>query len=203
MAAGSWSSRKRKILVFLDAIRPAFLRLRRKYEIDESYWLVRRWRSFLLRAVPALHRAALSFSHRALLTLRISFLSLKWGRVPRVWELSFIDRMKELEKAGCAFNEVLRSTLPQFFGADPSGVLRSWVGRKARRNPERFARTVSKMFGTSARSILGNIERLADEESLLAVKAPKEPAYKSLLEAIERSDAAMAVVQPDKPKGRP
>jgi hypothetical protein len=203
MGAGGQPSWREKILVFLDSVRPVFLRFRRKYEVDESYWLVRRWRSFSHRAVPALRRSALSFSRGALLTLRRAGLFVKWGRVPKTWELSFLDRMKELEGAGCTFDEVLRSTLPQFLGEDPSGVLRSWIGKKARHNPERFARTISKMFGTSARSILGNIERLANEESLLAVNAPQKPPYQSMLEAIQRSDAAMAVPQPDKPKGRP
>jgi len=203
MATGSQPSRKKKILVFLDAIRPAFLRLRRKYEVDESYWLVRRWHSFSRGALITLRGAVLSFSRGALITLRGAVLLFKWGRIPKTWELSFVDRMKQLEKAGCTFDEVLRSTLPQFLGEDPSGVLRSWIGKKARRNPERFARTISKMFGTSARSILGNIEKLADEQSLLAVKASREPPYQAMLEAIQRSDAAMAIAQPDKPKGRP
>ena len=162
--------------------------MRRKYEIDESYWLVRRSRSF---------------SRRALFTLRRAALALKWGRVPKIWELSFIDRMKELEETGLTFDEVLHSTLPQLFGEDPSQVLRFWIGRKARRNPERFARSVSEMFGSSARSVLGGIELLSVEMNLFEMSAPQEPPYQSLLEAIQRSDATMTVAQPIKLQGRP
>ena len=156
--------------------------------MDESYWLVRRLRSFPRRFFFVLRRAALT---------------LKWGRVPRTWELSFVDRMRELEEKGVAFQEVLRSTLPQLFGEDTSEILRTWVGRKARCNPERFARSISKMFGASARSVLYSLEKLTDEESLLKKKVPREPPYQSLLEAIQRSEAGMTVVQPDKPRERP
>jgi len=111
--------------------------------------------------------------------------------------------MRELENVGLTFDEVLRSTLPQLFGEDPSHVLRFCVGRKARCSPERFARSISKMFGTSARSVLGSIKRLADEESLLKKKAPLEPPIQLLLEAIRRSEAGMIAAQPNKPQGRP
>ena len=136
-------------------------------------------------------------------TLRRAALFFKWGRVPKAWELSFIDRMKELEKVGLTFDEVLRSVLPQLFGEDPSRVLRFCMGRKARCNPVRFAKATSKMFGSSARSVLASMEMLSDEVSMLEKKVPKEPPYQSLLEAIQRSDAAMTVAQSDKPRGRP
>jgi hypothetical protein len=109
--------------------------------------------------------------------------------------------MKGLEKKGLAFDEILRSTLPQIFGEDTSHVLRIWVGRKARNNPERFARTISKMFGPSAHNVVVGIDRLTDEASLFAKKAHKEPPYQSLLDAIQKSDAAITVAQPVKPQG--
>lgn len=161
--------------------------MRRKYEVDESYWLVRFARSFLCRALFTLRRAALT---------------LKWGRVPETWELLFIDRMGELEKVGLTFDEILQSTLPQFLGEDTSDVLSSWIGAKARCSPERFARSISEMFGASARNVLGNIDILIDEVSLLEKKAPEEPPYQSLLEAIQRIDAGMTVAQPIKSRGR-
>ena len=167
---------------------PSFPKMRRRYEVDESYWLVRRSRSF---------------SRRTLFTLRRTALTFKWGRIPKIWELSFVDRMRELEKVGLTFDEILQSTLPQFLGVDPSHVLRTWVGSKARCDPERFARSVSEMFGASARNVLTSINKLVDEVSLLEAKAPKEPPYQSLLEAIKRVDAGMTVVQPSKPRGRP
>jgi hypothetical protein len=169
-------------------VRPPLLKLRRKYEVDDSYWLVRGSRSTSFRFLFALHRAALT---------------LKWGRIPRTWELSFIDRMKGLEEVGLTFDEVLCSTLPQLFGEDTSEILRAWIGRKARCNPERFARTISEMFGASARSVLGSVDKLTDEVSLLMKKAPREPPYQSLLEAIRRSEASTTVARPGKPQGRP
>ena len=168
--------------------RPPFPRMKRKYEVDESYWLIRRSRSFTRRAHFTLRRGALTF---------------KWGRVPKVWELSFIDRMRELEKEGLPFNEVLRSTLPKLMGEDTSYVLRAWVGRTARCNPERFARNISEMFGASSRNVLTSLDKLVDERSLLEAKVPKEPPIQSLLEAIQRTDAAMMVAQADKPQERP
>jgi hypothetical protein len=161
--------------------------MRRKYEVDESHWLVRRARSFPRRALFTLRRTALTF---------------KWGRVPKIWELSFVDRMRYLEKKGLTFDEVLRSTLPQLFGADTSHVLRTWIGEEARCDPERFARSISKMFGASARNVLGSIDMLVDEASLLKKKAPREPPVQSLLEAMQRSRAGITVAQPSKPQGR-
>jgi hypothetical protein len=154
--------------------------MKRRYEVDESYWLVRRSRFF---------------SHRSLFTLRRTALTFKWGRVPKIWELSFIDRMKGLEKMGLGFDEILRSTLPQFIGEDPAHVLRTWVGRKARNSPERFTRSVSEIFGPSARHIVVGIDRLTDEASLLENKKPKDPPYKSLLEAIQKSNAVLTAPQ--------
>lgn len=162
--------------------------MRRKYVADGSHWLVKRFRSFLRQVPP---------------TLRIVALTVKWGRIPNPWELSFIDRMRELEKKGLAFHEVLRSTLPQLFGEDASEILGSWMGRKARCNPERFSRTISKMFGASARSVIVSIDRLSDEVSLLEKNTPKEPPIQSLLEAIRKAEEGMTVEQPSKPQGRP
>ena len=163
---------------------PPFLRMKRKYEVDESYWLVRRSRSFAGRLSFALRRAALT---------------LRWGRVPKVWELSFIDRMRELGKKGVTFDRVLRKTLPELFGEDTSLVLRTWIGKKARNNPERFARAISKMFGASAHPVLGSIDRLTDDESLFQEEAPKDQPLQSLVEVIQKADAKMMVVRPESP----
>jgi hypothetical protein len=163
---------------------PPRLKLRRKYEVDDSYWLVIRWRFFWYQVPPVLRKIAFT---------------LKWRRIPKAWELSFIDRMIDLEKAGLTFDEILRATLPHLFGEDPSHVLRSWVGKRGRDNPERFARTISKMFGASAQGVLGSIDTLTDKESLLSEKVPQEPPYKSLVEAIQRADEAMKAGLPDDP----
>ncbi len=118
-----------------------------------------------------------------------------------MWELSFIDRMRELERIGLTLDEVLQSTLPQIFGEDTSAVLRTWVGRKARCNPEQFARNISDMFGPSARNVLGSIDKLVDEAGMLEAKVPKEPPIQSLLNAIQRIDAGMTVAQSSKRRG--
>ena len=167
--------------------KPPFLKMKRKYEVDESYWLV---------------RGSRSFSSRALFTLRKAALTLKWGRVPKTWELLFIDRMRKLEKEGLTFDEILQSTLPQFLGEDTSHVLRSWIGWKANCSPELFAKSISGMFGASARDVLGNVDMLVDEVSLLDKKAPRELAYQSLLDAIQTADAGLTVAQPIKSRGR-
>lgn len=158
--------------------RPLLPRMRRKYEVDESYWLVRRGRSL---------------AHSSFFALRMTVLTIKWRRIPKAWEVSFIDRMRELVKAGLTFDEVLSSTLPQIFGEDTSEVLRTWIGRKAGCNPERFAKSISKMFGASARNVLGSVDSLTDEASLFEKKTPKDPPYKSLLDAIRKSDEAVTL----------
>jgi len=162
--------------------------MRRKYVANVSYWLVKRFRSFLRQVPP---------------TLRIVALTVKWGRIPNPWELSFIGRMRELEKKGLAFHEVLSSTLPQLFGEDTSEILSSWMGRKARCNPEQFTRTISKMFGASARSVIVSIDRFSDEVSLLEKNTPPEPPYRSILDAIRKAEEGMTVAQPSKPQERP
>lgn len=73
------------------------------------------------------------------------------------------------------------------------------------KSPGVDSRSISstQMFGASVRSVLASMEMLSDEVSLLEMNAPREPPYQSLLEAIQRSDTGMTVVQPDKPQGRP
>ncbi len=162
--------------------------MKREYEIDESSWLVRNSRSF---------------PHRACFTLRRVALTVKWGRIPNVWELSFIDRMRQLEKEGLPFNEVLCATLPKLIGVDTSHVLRTWVGRKARHNPEYFTRSISDMFGPSARSVLITLDISVDKQSLFEAKVPKVPPVQSLLVAMQRANTGIVVAQPNMIQVRP
>ncbi len=111
--------------------------------------------------------------------------------------------MKELEKAGVRFSRVVNSALPQLFGDDTAHVLRSWVGKKGIRSPERFVRSITKMWGPSARSVIVSINKLTDQPSFLEKKAPEEPPYKSLLDATQKADAAAAVVGPVTPQSTP
>ena len=151
------------------------IKLRRKYEVDESKWLVRYWRPKLVRA----RNAALGL-----------VLIAQWGRLPRSWELSFIANMKDIEAQGLTFDEVLRSTLPSLVGEAPTEILRAWIGRKAWRKPDRFAKTMAKMFGASSKSILTGISQLADPEGMLEMKRPRDPPYQSLIEAIQHSEGS-------------
>ncbi len=120
-----------------------------------------------------------------------------------MWELSFIDRMRQLEKEGLPFNEVLRATLPKLIGADTSHVLRTWVGRRARHNPEYFTRSISDMFGPSARNVLISLDILVNKQSLLEAKIPKEPPVQSLLVAMQRASTGIMVAQSNRSPTRP
>ena len=156
------------------------VRMKRKYEVDEGHPLVIRGRIII---------------KEALFDLRRALLTLKWRRVPKVWELRFIDKMRGLERRGLPFGDVLKATLPQLFGDDTSLVLRTWVGRKGRKNPEGFARAVSGMFGKSARNVLTSVERISSQENLLSAGLPEAPSYTSLVEAIQKADESAAILQ--------
>ena len=148
-------------------------RLKSEDAVNTSKGFAGRLRSFLRELSP---------------TLRLMALTIKWGRVPNDWELAFIAKMRGLQKSGIRFDRVLKITLPRLFGEE-SEILNSWVGEKAGRNPERFVRSVSKMWGPSAHSVIISLDRLTNDKGLFESKA-NDPPYKSLLEAIQKSDAA-------------
>jgi hypothetical protein len=126
--------------------------------------------------------------------------TMKWGRIPQTWELDFIVRMKELQKTGVRFDQVLKTVLPQLFGDDTSVVLSSWIGKKATRSPERFVRSVSKMWGPSAHTVIVSINNLTGDPNLFK-KEPLEPPIQSLLEAIKKADeAALTVAERERPQ---
>jgi len=164
--------------------REAVSRLKRR-AADGSHWFERHLRS-IARELPP--------------TLRLLVVTLKWGRIPQTWELDFIVRMKELQKTGVRFDQVLKTVLPQLFGDDTSVVLSSWIGEKATRSPERFVRSVSKMWGPSAHTVIVSINNLTGDPNLFK-KAQLEPAIQSLLEAIKKADeAALTAAERERPQ---
>ena len=158
---------------------PKIPKLRRKYEIDESQWIVRYWRPKLTRVGHGMWSIVLF---------------VQWGRLPKSWEISFIAKMRGIEERGLTFDEVLRATLPSLVGEAPTEILRAWIGRKAWRKPDQFAKTMAKMFGTSSKSILTGVSELVDPDGMLEMKRPREPPYQSLIEAIQRSDKYLSEV---------
>jgi hypothetical protein len=112
--------------------------------------------------------------------------------MPKVWEISFVAKMKSMEARGIAFQDVLKKNLPTLFGDGPSEILLRWIGRKNSTQPKRFAKAAGKMFGKSARSIITGLENLADPDKMLEVHEEAEPPFQSLIEAIQRADSMKA-----------
>jgi hypothetical protein len=115
-------------------------------------------------------------------------LFVQWGRMPKVWEVTFVDKMKHAESKGIPFQEVLHSYLPSIMGEAPADVLLRWIGRRTRQQPKSFAKVVSKMFGKSAEPIITGLENLIDLDGMLRSRTPVDPPYKSLVEAIRAAD---------------
>jgi len=179
---------------------PKFLVPRRKYQVDESMLLVKIGRTRLLptarvaqKVSSASGRKLVMFGRGTSVSLNRQFnetvLFLQWGRRPKPWELTFVMKMKWAESQGIPFTEVLQTNLPLVIGDAPSDVLLRWVGRKARRQPKHFVKTVEKMFGPSGKRIIAGLEyRLSPEEMLEAHEEPEEP-FQALIDAIEKADA--------------
>ena len=133
------------------------LKLKRRYEADDSYWVVRFARPKFVRAGQVA----------------------RWRGFPKDYEWAFAMRMYELERQGIMFSEVLRETLPKSMGNVSAEVLRRWVGKESRQSPIRFVKTVNKMFGASAKPLLTSIQASAgghdsvedNHESVLAYLA--------------------------------
>ncbi len=216
----------------VSKLRSLLPKLRRKYEVDESSWLVIKGRGLLkwldtdgrayLHSFESHSRAFLrwaggrayllgrrSFSwavgevkatrlwlgvHWPVFTARARFglrrirLTFRWRRVPKVWEMAFIDRMKAAESMGIPFPEVLRDTLPRIMGVDGTRVLGYWTGKRSMLDPETFVRETAKLFGKSSRQVVMGVFDGLDEGKILAEKEPEEPRYQSLVDAINRAD---------------
>ena len=191
---------------------PRFLTPKRRYEVDESNWLViwgrpkaiTLWRvsrpialemikegregsALGLRGVRVGIRAVAAGGRKLILFVQ-------WGRMPKAWELSFVSKMKMMEAQGIPFPEVLKTYLPTVIGEAPSGVLLNWVGRSTRHHPKQFTNAVAEMFGKSSRSIIVGVERIADPVQMLEARTPVEPPYQSLVDAIRAADGETPTV---------
>ncbi len=221
-----------KFCSLLLKFRSKLPRLRRKYEVDESSWLVikgraiLKWigikemehpqgprssvRNLLTRAYSLAHSLAVTlfrwagtgaqvtqrwmkshwpqFVAGARFSLRRTRLTFRWRRVPKLWEMAFIDRMKTAEYMGITFTEVLRNTLPTIMGTDGTRVLGYWTGKKSMVEPETFVREMAKLFGRSSKHVVMGVFNGLDEGKILVDNSPEEPKYQSLVDAINKAD---------------
>ena len=196
---------------------PRFLVPRRKYEVNESLWIVKFGRPKLVlllrgsrRAILYLLLAGAGFGMiivragmlanslwRGFSSLgRKTVLFCQWGRMPKEWEVSFVQKMKSAESQGVPFPEVLQTNLPLVLGEAPSDVLMRWVGRKARSQPRQFVDSVNEMFGKSGKRIIIGLRDTLDPGKMLEAKEPEEEKFQALIDAIQQADAA----GPDPPK---
>jgi hypothetical protein len=178
---------------------PRFLTPRRKYEVDESKWLVRFGRpkvEFMLRLARKSMPIALSTADSIQRTVvgggHKMVLFFQWRRMPKEWELSFVTKMKSMESRGISFPEILRTDLPSVLGEVPSDVLLRWVGRKARSQPKRFVKAVADTFGPSGKPIIIGLENALDPERMLQTRREPEEQFQSLIDAIQKADAEKA-----------
>jgi hypothetical protein len=185
---------------------PGFLVPRRKYEVNKSHWLVK-FGSPMIRllfvaagtvillivrggekgAFLLIHGGRRGLSSLAILGRKV-VLFVEWRRMPKEWEVSFVNKMKSMEARGIQFPEVLKEYLPSIIGEGPSEVLLRWVGRQTRLQPKRFTNAVREMFGKSSKSIITGLERLSDPEKMIEDSRPVEPPYQSLVDAIKAAD---------------
>jgi hypothetical protein len=208
----------------LKARLPKFLTPRRKYQVDESYWLVKvgkpkvqaffrvampKFQAFMSVATPAGIELVLEGRKGLIVLLRgggrgISGFSgggrkvvvfFQWGRMPASWELSFVGKMKSMEAQGIQFPLVLKTYLSSVMGDAPSETLLHWVGRKNRNQPKQFTNAVRKMFGKSAKPIITGLEKLANPEEILRSQIPEEAPYQSLVDAIKAADEEQDITQ--------
>jgi uncharacterized membrane protein len=220
-------------------LRSLLPKMERKYEVDESSWLVIKGRA-LLKWLDTDGRAYLHsfeshgwalikwtcarayslgrhsvtwaeseakvtrrwlgvhwpvFAAHARFSLRRIGLTLRWRRVPEVWEMAFIDRMKAAEGMGISLPEVLRDTLPRIMGIEGTRVLGHWTGKRSMLDPETFVREMAKLFGRSSKQVVMAVFNGLDEGKILADRSPEEPKYQSLVDAINRADERKAMLE--------
>jgi hypothetical protein len=113
----------------------------------------------------------------------------QWGRIPKDWERSFVVKIRESESKGVPFHQIVKATLPSVIGEGPSFVLLRWVGNKGAKGPKQFVKTVEKMFGKSAKSIIVGLNSSLDPDAMLQVPEEPEEKFRAVIEEIERVDA--------------
>lgn len=183
---------------------------RRKYEVNESMWLVRFGRPkvvLLMRfgrmtmveldsarkriqpqLVKAMNHGNNSVRQGLARQGRNAVLWFQWGKIPEDWELSFVSKMKFAEGQGVTFREVLKADLPVVIGEAPSRVLLRWVGRNNVREPKKFLEEVEEMFGPSGKRIIIGLQSVLDPEKMLEERVEPEVKFQSLIDAIRHAD---------------
>ncbi|HXX72935.1 MAG TPA: hypothetical protein VEI80_04500 [Candidatus Acidoferrales bacterium] len=141
------------------------------------------------RLGPVAHSARITLAREG----RKPILFVQWHRIPKDWELSFVVKMKSAESKGVPFTEVLQTDLPMILGQVPSDVLLRWVGKRARSQPKRFVNTINEMFGKSGRKIIVGLQDALNPDKMLEVHEPPEEKFQSLIDAIEKADAANSI----------
>jgi len=141
------------------------------------------------RMGPVAHSVRITLSRGG----RKSVLFFQWHRIPKDWELSFVAKMKSAESKGIPFTEVLQTDLPLVLGQVPSDVLLRWVGKRARSQPKRFVNTINEMFGKSGKKIIVGLQDALNPDKMLEVHEPPEEKFQSLIDAIEKADAANSI----------
>lgn len=185
---------------------PKALLLKRRYQVDESMWIVKFGRP-KVRVLIMVGRRAYSVGKSGTAVLapiggagkralvrggRKTVLFFQWGRVPAEWELYFVSRMKSLEARGVTLQEILRFNLPLVIGEAPAEVLLRQIGRKARSQPKAFASTVNQMFGHSGKKLVVGLNSL-DLEAWLEDRNRVDEPWKSVVDAIQQADAKSGI----------
>ena len=171
---------------------PRFLVLRRKYEVNESMWLVKFGRpkvTMIMKWARGFTPIARSVQRGLVRQGQKTVLFIQWRRMPKEWELSFVSKMKSMESRGIAFPVILHTSLPSVIGDGPSEVLLRWVGSRARSQPKQFVEVVGKMFGPSGKRIITGLEGNLDPQETLGAQEEQEEPFQSLIDAIQLVDA--------------
>jgi len=198
----------------LKARVPNLLLPRRKYELNEDLWIVRfawpkiemakeiewaamtvgwhvasttasRFVTELRNSAPVWRSVGRGFAHQG----GNIVLFFQWGRIPKDWERAFVLKIRESESKGVPFHDIVKATLPSVIGEGPSFVLLRWVGKNGAKGPRQFVKTVEKMFGKSAKSVIVRLNNSLDPDAMLQVPEEPEEKFRAVIEEIERVDA--------------
>jgi hypothetical protein len=193
---------------------PGFLLPRRRYEINEQMWVVKfagpkiktlkefewvaltvvwhvagAWAQLFSSELRQLEPAGQSMGRAISRGGSNVVLFLQWRRIPKDWELSFVFKIRESESKGVPFQQIVMATLPGVMGETPSFVLLRWVGKNGAKGPRQFVKTVEKMFGKSAKSIIIGLNGSMDPNTMLQVPEEPEEKFRAVIDEIHRVDA--------------
>ena len=197
----------------LKARVPGFLLPRRRYEVNEEMWVVKfagpkiktikefewvaltvvwhvagAWGQLFSSELRHLGPAGQSMGRAISRGGSNVVLFFQWRRVPKDWELSFVFKIRESESKGVPFQQIVMATLPGVMGETPSFVLLRWVGKNGAKGPRQFVKTVEKMFGKSAKSIIIGLNGSMDPNAMLQVPEEPEEKFRAVIDEIHRVD---------------